>query len=278
MPSDRITLKVAPGFEAEEIYAAGPDDGSWSALTIDPQGRLIISPQGGEPMLRVTLSRQDDAPRVEKLGVPVTSAMGLLFAFDSLYVDGMGPEGFGLYRLRDTKGADAFDEVKLLRKFEGEVSKEHGSHGLVLGPDQKIYLAQGNHVSLPPDVASSSPFKNYAEDQLLPSASYGLSSGDRAQTPCGHILRMDAEGRAAEIYAGGFRNIYDLAFDARGELFVFDSDTEFNWGQPWYVPTRILHGSPEATTDSGKAPENGRPTMRIRCPQWSMWDWARRQV
>jgi putative heme-binding domain-containing protein len=240
-PSDLIALKVAPGFVAEQVFAGGPDDGSWSAMAVDPQGRFIISPQGSEPMLRVTLSENGGAARVEKLAVPVTSAMGLLFAFDSFYVNGMGPRGFGLYRLRDTKGADAFDEVKLLRKFEGEVSKEHGSHGLALGPDGRIYLAQGNHVEPPPDAAPNSPFKNYAEDQLLPSASYGLSSGDRAQAPCGHILRMDADGRNVGIFAGGFRNIYDLAFDARGELFTFDSDTEFNWGQPWYVPTRILH-------------------------------------
>jgi len=32
-----------------------------------------------------------------------------------------------------------------------------------------------------------------------------------------------------EIFAGGFRNIYDIAFDAHGELFTFDSDMEGNW-------------------------------------------------
>ena len=239
--SDLIALKVAPGFVAEQVLAAGPDEGSWSAMAIDPRGRFIISPQGSEPILRVTLPGDGGAARVEKLAAPVTSAMGLLFAFDSFYVNGMGPQGFGLYRLRDTKGGDAFDEVKLLRKFEGEVSKEHGSHGLTLGPDQRLYLAQGNHVEPPSDSAPDSPFKNYAEDQLLPSANYGLSSGDRAEAPCGHILRMDGDGRHVEIFAAGFRNIYDMAFDARGELFTFDSDTEFNWGQPWYVPTRILH-------------------------------------
>ena len=128
-------------------------------MAIDPRGRIVISPQGSEPMLRVTLPEGGGPARVEKLAVPVTSAMGLLFAFDSLYVDGMGPEGFGLYRLRETKGGDAFEEVKLLRKFEGEVSKEHGSHGLVLGPDRHIYLAQGNHVLPPTDALPASPFK-----------------------------------------------------------------------------------------------------------------------
>jgi putative heme-binding domain-containing protein len=238
--SDLIALKAAPGFIAEEVFVAGADDGSWSAMAVDPRGRLVISPQGSESMLRVTVSA-DGKASVERLAVQVTSAMGLLFAFDSLYVNGMGPQGFGLYRLRDTKNADAFDDVKLLRKFEGPVGGEHGSHGLVLGPDQRIYLVQGNHVLPPADASAISPFKNYAEDQLLPSANYGLSGGDKGKAPCGHILRMDANGREVEMFAGGFRNVYDLAFDARGELFAFDSDTEFNWGLPWYVPTRIVH-------------------------------------
>ena len=241
-PAEIIPLKVAPGFTAEQVQAGGEGDGSWSAMAVDPHGRFIISPQGEEPMLRVTLPKDGGPTKVEKLAVPVTSAMGLLFAFDSLYVNGVGPQGFGLYRLRDTKGGDAFDDVKLLRKFEGgEVSKEHGSHGLALGPDQRLYLAQGNHVPPPKDALPSSPYRHYAEDQLLPSANYGLSSGDKAQAPCGHVLRMDADGQNVEVFAGGLRNIYDLAFGEHGELFTFDSDTEFNWGQPWYVPCRILH-------------------------------------
>jgi hypothetical protein len=38
--------------------------------------------------------------RIEKLDAPVTSAMGLLYADDCLYVDGEGPKGLGIYRLR----------------------------------------------------------------------------------------------------------------------------------------------------------------------------------
>jgi putative heme-binding domain-containing protein len=240
-PPGLVALTVAPGFEAEPVLAAEPGDGSWSAMTVDPRGRLVISPQGREPMLRVTLPDDGTPARVEKLAVPVTSAMGLLFAFDSLYVHGAGPEGLGLYRLRDTKGVDAYDEVKLLRRSEGKVNGEHGSHGLVLGPDQRIYLVQGNHVLPPRDASPRSPFKNYGEDQLLPSANYGVSGGDKCKAPAGLVLRLDADGGNVELFAGGFRNVYDLAFDARGELFAFDSDTEYSYGLPWYVPTRILH-------------------------------------
>src|SRR5215510_9205303 len=40
---------------------------------------------------------------------------------------------------------------------------------------------------------------------------------------------------------GGLRNAYDFDFNADGELFAFDSDMEWDWGTPWYRPTRIVH-------------------------------------
>ena len=43
---------------------------------------------------------------------------------------------------------------------------------------------------------------------------------------------------------GGFRNAYDIAFNAHGELFTYDSDMEWDRGLPWYRPTRILHVVP----------------------------------
>ncbi len=55
------------------------------------QGPLIVSPQGKEPMLRFTLDAGGRIARREPIEVPVTGAMGLLCAFDALYVNGAGP-------------------------------------------------------------------------------------------------------------------------------------------------------------------------------------------
>jgi putative heme-binding domain-containing protein len=41
--------------------------------------------------------------------------------------------------------------------------------------------------------------------------------------------------------AGGLLNDYDIAFNAEGELFGFDSDAECDWGLPWYRPIRFVH-------------------------------------
>jgi len=234
-------LTLLPGFKAELIRSAEPGEGSWICLAIDPKGRLIISPQ--EPkanLLRATLSPSGQIAKIEAIDLPVASAMGLLYAFDSLYVSGAGPNGLGLYRLRDTNKDDQFDAVDFLKKFDGAAG-EHGSHALVLGPDQMIYYLHGNFVKLPPDLSAESPHRNYQEDQLLPRADDGNGFGSGIQPPGGFLLRTDRDGKKWELVAGGMRNAYDFDFNADGEMFTFDSDMEWDWGMPWYRPIRILH-------------------------------------
>jgi putative heme-binding domain-containing protein len=43
------------------------------------------------------------------------------------------------------------------------------------------------------------------------------------------------------MFASGMRNTYDFGFNPDGEMFCFDSDMEWDWGTPWYRPTRIYH-------------------------------------
>src|SRR5436189_5960143 len=128
------SLTVAPGFKVELLHSATKSEGSWSCMTVDNQGRLIISPQSdAQPLLRVTLTGRGQVESVEPIPAPVHQAMGLLYAHDSLYVNGHGPKGTGLYRLIDANHDDRFDtnEVTFLKTFDGE--GEHGAHAVVLG-------------------------------------------------------------------------------------------------------------------------------------------------
>ncbi|MBI3853785.1 MAG: c-type cytochrome [Verrucomicrobia bacterium] len=234
------SLTVLPGFKVELLKSAETGEGSWVSMTIDPKGRLIISPQNKEPMLRLTLDASGHVAKLEKIDLPVRGAMGLLYANDSLYVNGQGDEGYHLYRLRDTNGDDQFDSVELLRKWQGG-NGEHGAHGIVLGPDKKLYTVCGNFVGVPTDLLPSSPHKNYADDIVLPRAEDGNGFGAGKKPPGGFVLRMDLDGKNAELFASGERNTYDIAFNSEGELFGFDSDMEWDWGMPWYRPTRACH-------------------------------------
>ena len=93
-------LKLLPGFQVQLLHSAAPSEGSWICMTMDPKGRLIVSPQQDEqPLLRITLTRKGQVEKIEPIPAPVHQAMGLCYAHDSLYVNGHGPDGTGLYRL-----------------------------------------------------------------------------------------------------------------------------------------------------------------------------------
>jgi putative heme-binding domain-containing protein len=238
-PASELTL--LPGFKAELLRSAEPGEGSWVSMTVDSKGRLIVSPQEGTGnLLRITLSRKGQIEKIEKINLPVGSAMGLLYAFNSLYVNGNGPDGLGLYRLRDTNHDDQYDSVKLIKKIEG-ASGEHGSHGVILGPDNHLYIISGNFTKVPKDISPDSQHKNYAEDQLLPRGNDGNGFGNGIEPPGGFVLRTDEDGKKWELFDAGMRNTYDFAFSPDGELFGFDSDMEWDWGMPWYRPIRICH-------------------------------------
>lgn len=233
-------IQVAEGFKVELLRSSQASEGSWVSMTVDNKGRLIVSPQGDEPMLRITLDAKGQVAKLEPIDLPVRGAMGLLYAFDSLYVNGQGKEGYHLYRLKDTNGDDQYDSVEVLRRWKGGAG-EHGAHGILQGQDGKIYTVQGNFVDVPTDLASSSPHKNYADDLVLPRVEDGNGFGAGRKPPGGYVARMNPDGSGVEVFASGQRNTYDIAFNPDGELFGFDSDMEWDWGTPWYRPTRAYH-------------------------------------
>ena len=63
----------------------------------------------------------------------------------------------------------------------------------------------------------------------------------RRESPGGRILRTDASGSFFETFAAGFRNPYGFVFTRTGELITHESDMEWDDGEPWYRPTRLLH-------------------------------------
>src|SRR6266567_4154357 len=209
-------------------------------MAMDPRGRLIISPQADkQPLLRFTLARSGELTKIESIPAPVHQAMGLLYAHNSLYVNGHGPNGTGLYRLVDANHNDQFDtnEIHFLKKFECE--GEHGYHAVVEGPDKMIYVMNGNHTKVPKGIAPNSPHKNYQEDFLLPRQWDPGGHAVGILAPGGYVVRTDPQGGNWKLLLAGFRNSFD--FSPQGEMFTFDSDMEWDWGVPWYRPTRIIH-------------------------------------
>jgi putative heme-binding domain-containing protein len=263
-------LKLPDGFHAEHLYSPSENkQGSWVSMAFDNKGRMIASDQYGF-LYRLTLPPigSDAKPTVEKLNVPLDAsapadasqpadpskpkvgmgyAQGLLYAFNSLYVmvnHGGNEEmtrSSGLYRLQDTDNDDQYDKVTLLKKLVG--AGEHGPHSVILSPDkQSIYVIAGNHTDVPPMDAHRLPTV-WKEDNLFPLIKDPRGHANDRMAPGGYIAKINPEGTHWELVSAGFRNAFGIAFNENGDLFAYDADMEWDFGMPWYRPTRINHAT-----------------------------------
>ncbi|WP_162052970.1 c-type cytochrome [Pontibacter pamirensis] len=293
MPVDPRTekLKLPEGFRAEHLHSPSENEqGSWVSMAFDDKGRMIASDQYGA-LYRLELppiGSDSLKPKIEKLmigdGTVLDSAsthggmgyaQGLLWAFNSLYVmvnhnsNEDFSKGSGLYRLQDTDGNDQFDKVTLLKELKGE--GEHGPHSIKLSPDKKsLYVVAGNHTDLPEMDAYRLP-PVWKADNLFPQIKDPRGHANDREAPGGWIAKVDSLGQHWELISAGFRNPFDIAFNDAGDLFTYDSDMEWDFGMPWYRPTRICHVTSGSEfgwrTGNGKwspaYPDNLPPVLNI---------------
>lgn len=244
-PVEKLT--VAKGFKVELLHTVPAEtQGSWVAMCVDPRGRLIVGDQYGG-LFRVTPPAIGGPPqdiKIEPIPAKVGTANGLLWAFDSLYVvvnnyDRSAENG--VYRVRDSDGDDVLDAVEPLRMLNQGGGGDHGPHAAVLAPDGKsIFIVVGNRTDTITTDTSRVPLR-IGEDHLLPRLPDGRGFMRDKLAPGGNIYRMSPDGKTWELWATGFRNPYDAAFNRDGELFTYDADMEYDFNTPWYRPTRINH-------------------------------------
>ena len=236
----RITLPAIPR------RAAGREPSEDDAQSNPKQTEENTRRADAQPLPETIVERLD----FSRCEFQPTGAQGMLWAFDALYFSCNGGPGSGLYRARDTNSDDQFDECVKLKEFRG--GGEHGPHALRLSPDgRRIFVIAGNHTKPPfkpgeeltsKDFTSRVP-TNWAEDHLLPRMWDAGGHAVGILAPGGWIASTDPDGRTWDIFSIGYRNPYDMAFNADGELFAYDADMEWDVGMPWYRPTRVVHAT-----------------------------------
>lgn len=241
-PQIAENAQVPDGFQIEKIFQVPRSMGSWVSITTDNQGRLIASDQGREGLFLITPGNEKEPTRVERLPVQLSGAQGLLWAFDSLYVVVNGGTASGLHRLTDTNGDGLVDSDEHCMFVPG--GGEHGPHAVILSPDGKsLFVASGNHTKLPDAIVGSKTPQNWNEDHLLPRRWDANGHAAGLLAPGGWICNVDPNGKEWTVYSMGYRNQYDIAFNPAGELFTYDADMEWDFGSPWYRPTRVCHAT-----------------------------------
>lgn len=265
--SKEINFNIPTDFVLEELYQPSTyDQGSWVAMAKGDENTIFTCDQYGKiyyfkaPAIGKTLKSEE----VHPLNLEIGEAHGLLWAHNSLYVavnkrwgDDVA-NGSGIYRITDTDADGTLDTVKMLLKLDG--AGEHGPHSFVLTPDRKeIYFIAGNHTLVPDQLKENSRIpNNWGEDNLFEPYLDARGHANDVKAPGGWICKFNPEGTEWELISAGYRNPFDIAFNADGELFTYDADMEWDIGMPWYRPTRICHVTSGSEygwrTGSGKWP------------------------
>jgi putative heme-binding domain-containing protein len=255
---------VPAGFAVENVVPASTVVNgrriSLVNMTFDNLGRLLVSQEGGPVLLCTDPDSRGVMQSISTYCTQVRNCQGMCWVKDSLLLMGEGPQGTGLYRVRDTGGTGKTDEATLLLPYKGGMG-EHGPHAILHGPDGWIYVVNGNHSwAQVAELANNSPIRRWptgnmgpdqgrpgtTEDVLLPRLNDARGHAANILAPGGTIWRLDHDGRNMSLVAAGFRNEFDAAFTPDGELWTFDSDMEWDENLPWYRPVRVCHCPPGA--------------------------------
>ncbi|MBY0588109.1 HEAT repeat domain-containing protein [bacterium] len=231
---------LAEGLEIEQI---GTKDlaGSLVSMTWGNRGRLFVSQENGPIMVLSDANSDGSFDTAKQYSSEIKNCQGLMVVGNDLYAVGQGPDRTGLYLLPDANQDDQADAIQLINRHRGGMG-EHGPHALAMGPDGKLYNCIGNHAGIMAKRRPNSPCMFEAEGYVLtPKFEDGRGHAAGIKAPGGTVWRFDPSSRDWWLETAGFRNEYDIAFNRQGELFTFDSDMEWDIGQPWYRPTRVNH-------------------------------------
>ncbi|MEZ5964317.1 MAG: family 16 glycoside hydrolase [Planctomycetota bacterium] len=287
-PQAPVSNDVTAAFTAPEgvrvtLWAESPQLFNPTAIDVDAQGRVWVAEavnyrkwRGRNPGLDhpegdriVVLEDKDGDGRAETSTVfaqdrDLVAPLGVAVIGDSVFVS-CSPT---IWRYRDRDGDLRADEKTVFLTGFGGHDHDHGAHSVVAGPDGRLWLAVGN--AGPHVVTDASGFtlrsgSNYTGGgaETAPNRA-GLVSDDGRKWTGGLILSVRPDGTDLRVFAHGFRNPYEVAIDALGNVYTADNDDDGN-ACCRLVP--VLHGG-----DHGFFSDDGARTWQAdRLPGQDVW-------
>ncbi len=222
---DRREIVLPPGFKAERYASAVPGpDGAMDNPTViafGNAGDLFIADIAGNLWLARDTDGDARIDSMRKYASGFELLVGLAWRNGELYVSSAGKvEG-----LKDTDNDGVADARRTLADgLPSMIVQPHSNNSLTFGPDGRLYFGVGSTVL-------------YGEDP---------------QAFGGAIVSVSTDGGDARVFARGFGNVFDLAFNRAGVIFAGDNAGPAREGadEPDEL-NQIVEGGDYGAPDSG---------------------------
>lgn len=234
LPENALSsFKVADGLDVA-MFASEPMMTNPTNMDIDHRGRVWVTEgynyrynlnaghphkDEGDRILIMEDTNGDgraDTSKVFYQDSSINAALGIAVLGNKVIVS-CSPN---VFVLTDTDGDDKADKKEVLFSGIGGVQHDHAIHAFTFGPDGKLYFNFGN-----------------AGDSILDRSGNTIRDVEGTAVNAsgkpyrqGMIFRCDMDGSNFEVLANNFRNNYEVAVDAFGNLWQSDNDDDGNRG------------------------------------------------
>ena len=234
LPENAISaLKVADGLDVA-LFASEPMMSNPTNMDIDDKGRVWITEgynyrynlhpgqpvkEAGDRILILEDTNGDgkaDTSKVFYQDTLINAALGICVLGNKVIVS-CSPY---VFLLTDSNGDDKADKKEVLFEGIGGYQHDHAIHAFTFGPDGKLYFNFGN---------AGDSIKD-GHGNVIRDTEGNAVNGSGKPYRQGMIFRCDMDGSNFEVLANNFRNNYEVAVDAFGNMWQSDNDDDGNRG------------------------------------------------
>lgn len=137
------------------------------------------------------------------------------------------------------------------------VNSDHALHQIESGPDGRLYLSIGHLGG-----------KKYPE--MFDGKNYEPSDADHPKHEyLGTVISFAPDGSDVDVVASGLRNVYDITFDQRGNLFGANNDGMSTRSKVWESLLHITDGADFGYPEYGTF-DTSPPDEHVTDPLWTL--------